>query len=116
MYKSPDGQPIILLVEQTVGGYTKIATVISSDLNLVAQASPGDRIQFERVGLETAYRIKREQLQVKSNILSILELISQVKSADKGNADCKKDLTKEVIRNRFPILLKDGEDWESTFS
>ena len=27
-----DGQPIILLVEQTVGGYAKIATVISTDI------------------------------------------------------------------------------------
>ena len=37
-----DEQPIVLLVEQTVGGYTKIATVISSDLSGLAQATPGD--------------------------------------------------------------------------
>lgn len=36
------GQPVILLVEQTLGGYTKIATVISPDLMKVAQAKPGD--------------------------------------------------------------------------
>jgi len=51
----PDGQPIILLVEQTVGGYTKIATVVSTNLPRVAQAKPGDRVSFEKVDLESAY-------------------------------------------------------------
>lgn len=49
-----DGQPIILLVEQTVGGYAKIATVISADLDMVAQARPGDTVRFREVDLPTA--------------------------------------------------------------
>ena len=53
----PDGHPIILMLEQTVGGYTKIATVITPDLFRVAQAKPGDRIRFHRVGLEAAGEI-----------------------------------------------------------
>ncbi len=53
----PDGQPIILMVEQTIGGYTKIATVITPDLFRVAQAKPGDRIRFHRIGLESAGEI-----------------------------------------------------------
>lgn len=52
-----DGQPIILLVEQTVGGYTKIATVISTDIPNIAQAVPGDLVKFEDVTLEKAHRI-----------------------------------------------------------
>jgi len=56
-----DGQPIILLVEQTVGGYAKIATVISPDLSRLAQAVPGDMARFESVGLETAHGIYREE-------------------------------------------------------
>ncbi|MBU0969582.1 MAG: biotin-dependent carboxyltransferase family protein, partial [Proteobacteria bacterium] len=56
----PDGQPIILLVEQTVGGYAKIATVISTDLPRVAQTTPGDRVQFEKIDLESAHRLHRE--------------------------------------------------------
>jgi len=55
-----DGQPIILLVEQTVGGYTKIATVISTDLTNIAQAVPGDSVKFESVTLEKAHAIYRE--------------------------------------------------------
>nr|NJM04056.1 biotin-dependent carboxyltransferase family protein [Desulfobacula sp.] len=52
-----DEQPIILLVEQTVGGYAKIATVISSDLPLVAQTTPGDTLRFESVDLKIAHGI-----------------------------------------------------------
>lgn len=58
-----DGQPIILLVEQTVGGYAKIATVISSDIGRVAQAKPGDRIRFEQVSLERAHALFRRYRQ-----------------------------------------------------
>jgi biotin-dependent carboxylase-like uncharacterized protein len=56
----PDGQPIILLVEQTVGGYAKIATVITPDLPKVAQARPDDVVRFLRVDLETAHRAFRD--------------------------------------------------------
>ncbi len=55
------GQPIILLVEQTVGGYTKIATVISTDLWKIAQATPGDTIRFKQVTLETSHALYRER-------------------------------------------------------
>lgn len=50
----PNGQPIILLNEQTVGGYAKIATIISSDLWMVAQAKPGDTVRFEKIGVDMA--------------------------------------------------------------
>ena len=56
-----DEQPIILMVEQTVGGYTKIVTVISVDLPKVAQATPGDTVRFEKVSLEKAHALYREQ-------------------------------------------------------
>jgi allophanate hydrolase subunit 2 len=56
-----DGQPIILLVEQTTGGYTKIATVISTDLSKIAQAVPGNRVRFHQVTLEEAHGIFRDQ-------------------------------------------------------
>jgi biotin-dependent carboxylase-like uncharacterized protein len=56
-----DGQPIVLLVEQTSGGYGKIATVISPDLPRVAQAVPGSRVRFARVTLDQAHRLYREE-------------------------------------------------------
>ncbi len=56
----PDEQPIVLLVEQTVGGYAKIATVVSPDLARLAQATPGDRVVFEEVDLAAAHGLYRE--------------------------------------------------------
>jgi biotin-dependent carboxylase-like uncharacterized protein len=68
----PDGQPIIVLVEQTVGGYAKIATVITPDLDRVAQARPGDRVQFVRVDLAQAHRLYAEYHARLDHIRSIL--------------------------------------------
>jgi allophanate hydrolase subunit 2 len=50
----PDGRPIILLNEQTVGGYAKIGTVISADLDLLGQLRPGAEIRFQAVTQEQA--------------------------------------------------------------
>jgi allophanate hydrolase subunit 2 len=67
-----DGQPIILLVEQTTGGYTKIATVISTDLPKIAQAVPGNRVRFQKVTLEEAHRVYREQSLLLKQIETLL--------------------------------------------
>lgn len=55
-----DGQPIILMVEQTIGGYTKIATVVTADLFKIAQARPGDRAHFHPVTLQEARALYRD--------------------------------------------------------
>lgn len=50
-----DGQPIALLPDrQSVGGYAKIATVISADLHRLGQAVPGSLLRFEAVAPEQA--------------------------------------------------------------
>ena len=56
-----DGKPIILLSDHgTIGGYPKIATVISADLDKVAQLIPGSGIQFKEVNLEEAEKLFNE--------------------------------------------------------
>ncbi len=56
------GQPIILFVDQqTTGGYPKIANVISADIHRVGQLRPRDEIRFERIELETARSLLRDQ-------------------------------------------------------
>jgi biotin-dependent carboxylase-like uncharacterized protein len=53
-----DGQPILLLrARQTVGGYTKIATVIEADLDRLAQLRPGTRVRFSDISPEEARAI-----------------------------------------------------------
>ncbi|QWU13308.1 antagonist of KipI [Paenibacillus sophorae] len=50
-----DGQPIVLMADrQTLGGYPKIAQVISADLPVMAQAAPGGHILFREVTLGEA--------------------------------------------------------------
>ena len=50
-----DGQCIILGVDgQTIGGYPKIAQVISADLDAVGQLRPGEAVSFVRVALKEA--------------------------------------------------------------
>ena len=49
------GQPIVLLADhQTTGGYPRIAQVISTDFSALAQARPGQQLQFQEVTLAEA--------------------------------------------------------------
>jgi biotin-dependent carboxylase-like uncharacterized protein len=58
----PDGQPIVLFVEhQTTGGYPKPASVISADFRRLGQLRPRDPVSFERVAMERALELLREQ-------------------------------------------------------
>ena len=58
----PNGQPILLLGDcQTVGGYPKIAHVITVDLPIAAQLWPGNAVRFVEVSLEEAQRLLRER-------------------------------------------------------
>lgn len=55
-----DGVPTVLLADhQTTGGYPKIATVISSDLDRFAQLRAGDEVDFEPVTPSEAVRRSR---------------------------------------------------------
>lgn len=55
------GDPIILMSDrQTTGGYTRIATVISSDIPYLAQAMPGSTIRFREVTVEEAQEAYEE--------------------------------------------------------
>lgn len=56
-----DGKPIIILKELVTGGYTKIATIISTDLHRVAQLKPGDRVKFKPISIEEAHHLLKEQ-------------------------------------------------------
>lgn len=56
------GLPIILMADhQTAGGYAKIATVISDDLPVLAQAAPGTMIHFAKIPVEEAQKAKEER-------------------------------------------------------
>jgi biotin-dependent carboxylase-like uncharacterized protein len=57
-----DGQCIILGVDgQTIGGYPKIAQVISADLDVLGQLRPGNQIRFSAIELAEAESAWRER-------------------------------------------------------
>jgi antagonist of KipI len=59
---SRDGQCIILGVDgQTIGGYPKVAQVISADLDALGQLRPSDRVRFRLVSLEEAEQLYRRR-------------------------------------------------------
>jgi len=52
----PGGEPILLLGDcQTIGGYPKLAHVISADLPRAAQLRPGEGVMFQEVSLTDAH-------------------------------------------------------------
>lgn len=61
----PDGvEPIALLNDAvTGGGYATIATIISTDLNRIAQAKTNEKIQFISVSLEEALQARQDTKQ-----------------------------------------------------
>ena len=64
MQVPPSGKPILLLGDcQTIGGYPKIAHVITVDLGIAAQLRAGDQVRFSEVSLADACRflLEREQ-------------------------------------------------------
>jgi allophanate hydrolase subunit 2 len=67
----PSGLPIISSVDgQTIGGYPRIANVISSDLNILGQLKPGDKMSWLLVSRDKAW----QHLQQKQAFLNKLLL------------------------------------------
>lgn len=75
------GQPIILSADcQSVGGYPKIATVITADLWRLGQLSSGDGVFFEIVSIEQAAELRQNlQKLVQGCIGSIQEYYGAAK-------------------------------------
>ena len=58
----PNGKPILLLNDcQTIGGYPKLANVITCDLSIAAQLRPADTVHFREVTLADAHRALSER-------------------------------------------------------
>ena len=71
-----DGQPIVLLTDYpTIGGYPKIANVISADYNLLIQKTPGEKIFFKLIELHEAEQSYKEHL---NNISKIIKNIKHI--------------------------------------
>lgn len=68
-----NGMPIVLMADaQTTGGYGKIGVIIKSDLNIIAQAKPGDNVRFRISCDEEAISAIKEE---KAKLLKLKELL-----------------------------------------
>jgi biotin-dependent carboxylase-like uncharacterized protein len=68
------GQPILLLADhQTTGGYPKIATVISADLDIVGRRRPGQAIRFVAVSVEKAEALARAAAATLAALIASIE-------------------------------------------
>lgn len=58
----PNGKPILLLNDcQTIGGYPKLAHVITCDLPIAAQLRPADTVRFREVSVADAHQALSER-------------------------------------------------------
>lgn len=68
-----DGQCIVLGVDgQTIGGYPKVAQVISADLDRLGQLRQGQRVVFDLIDLDLAERIREVRRLRLDNLLTRL--------------------------------------------
>ncbi len=65
-----DGVASILLADhQTTGGYPKIATILSSDIDGLTQLRPGERLSFQAVDANEAISLVRAHAQARNQFL-----------------------------------------------
>lgn len=80
-----NGQPIILMADrQTTGGYTKIATVISPDLPMLAQMGSECEIVFEKVSIKEAHELYKKY---EENLVNIKHQIQNSKRVQEPSFD-----------------------------
>jgi biotin-dependent carboxylase-like uncharacterized protein len=54
------GKPVVLLMDcQTIGGYPKLATIVSADLPRFAQCRPGSPVKFAAIDIDAAQLLYR---------------------------------------------------------
>lgn len=79
-----EGFPLILLRDcQTTGGYAKIATVISADLDRLGQMRPGTAIRFAEVSREQALDARSENQASLASLPSITEDLEVSAASDR---------------------------------
>lgn len=95
-----DGRPIIMLAEhQTVGGYTKIATVITADLPVLGQCKAGDRIRFRAVTVDEAQDVlAKERAQ--------LEALEKRIAAPAPTAPAPRHDGQSAVKHKPPVDMK----------
>lgn len=71
---TPNGSLLILMADaQTTGGYPRIAQVMETDINALAQIKPGDDIHFQMISLSEAMKVNAGLENLLHNICKAVE-------------------------------------------
>jgi biotin-dependent carboxylase-like uncharacterized protein len=72
------GQPVVLQMDcQTIGGYPKLATIITADLPRFAQIRPGRLVNFTAIDIEAAHRLHHKYRTVLAGIEQAVEEVAE---------------------------------------
>jgi antagonist of KipI len=70
-----DGTPIILMADaQTTGGYPRMARVCSTDMSILAQKRPGEKIRFCQISEEESLQRHNEQKRTINKLKTVIEI------------------------------------------
>ncbi|MBZ9687142.1 biotin-dependent carboxyltransferase family protein [Clostridium estertheticum] len=95
------GAPIIMMADrQTTGGYTKIATVITPDINIVGQLKPGDSIRFKAIDIVEAHKIYKKYIR---DFHEIRECVAKLRS----NKTCTKNFKVRLNNKEFEVVVEE---------
>lgn len=97
------GSPIIMMADrQTTGGYTKIGTVITPDLSLLAQMKPDSIVKFEKVTVDESHQIFKEY---ENSFLEIEDFVA------KNRIDFKKDImmSLNLLGSSYELVVREVE-------
>ncbi|HIF12275.1 MAG TPA: biotin-dependent carboxyltransferase [Dehalococcoidia bacterium] len=107
-----DAQPIILLADrQTTGGYAKIGVIASVDLALVAQASPGATVRFERISAEDASALARDRIAT----LRDISFDGPASGTVQGN-DLRREYDLQIDGSGYRVEITSGVDGGQTIA
>ncbi|MBS7743268.1 MAG: biotin-dependent carboxyltransferase [Chelatococcus sp.] len=95
------GQPIVLMRDrQTTGGYPKIATVISADLDRLAQSMPGTELTFRAIGQDEAVRLARQH---RAAIAALGDRLKPARPELDSRRLLALNLISGVVDGRYPV-------------
>lgn len=77
------GDPIVIMADrQTMGGYPKIAYVVSVDLPSLAQCGPAEQISFKLIGIEQAQQLDLDRERAFQDLAAALAPIQHLLKED----------------------------------
>lgn len=96
-----DGKPIIMMADcASVGGYTKIATIISIDIPEIAQSKTGDKIYFKKIEIDEAQELYINEQKYLNDIEEKMKII--------GNSISEKEYSITINDKQYSVLVQES--------